>query len=82
MRGVGAFARAEQIGGQAACQLHLMLNVAIIVEVPVEAILVVCNLHRRKKHLSILASHLTCMESRRNTVAPSTKTGVDSLGSP
>ena len=29
---------AQQVGGQAACQLHLVLNVAIIVEVPVEAI--------------------------------------------
>ena len=38
MSGVEAFARAQQVGGQAACQLHLVLNVAIVVEVPVEAI--------------------------------------------
>ncbi len=35
---VETLARAQQVGGQAACQLHLVLNVAIIVEVPVEAI--------------------------------------------
>lgn len=36
--GVGAFARAQQVSRQAACQLHLMLDVAVIVEIPEEAI--------------------------------------------
>ena len=38
MCGVGAFAWAQQVSRQAACQLDLMLNVTIIVEVPEEAI--------------------------------------------
>ena len=38
MRRVGSLARAQQVGGQAAGQLDLMLNVAVVVEVPVEAI--------------------------------------------
>ena len=38
MSRINAFARAQQVGGQAACQLHLVLNVAVVVEVPVEAI--------------------------------------------
>ena len=45
MRGLGALAGAEQVGGQAARQLDLVLNVAIVVEVPEEAVLVVGNLH-------------------------------------
>ena len=38
MGGVGAFARAQQVSRQAACQLHLVLDVAVVVEVPEEAI--------------------------------------------
>ena len=66
MRGVGALAGAEQVGGQAARQLDLVLDVAVVVEVPEEAVLVVGNLH--SQHTSTQSS-----DSRFPTAAEKTR---------
>lgn len=60
MRGERSLSLRQHVGGQAAGQLHLMLNRAVLVEVPEEAILVVGNLH---SHSEVLRHH-RCINSR------------------